>query len=64
MKKYLIGLALVSFFCSGCGPILGQFMGRGEGLKSMEVISGHPPQLKAETSILVFGPFNKTDAAF
>lgn len=64
MKKYLIALALVLFFCSGCGPIIGQFMATGEGLKSMEVISGQPPQLKAGASILVFGPFTKTDDAF
>ncbi|MDO9081187.1 MAG: hypothetical protein Q7U44_10340, partial [Desulfuromonadales bacterium] len=52
------------FILSGCGPILGQFMGRGEGLKSFEVVSGQSPQFKAGASILVFGPFAKTADAF
>jgi hypothetical protein len=64
MKKFLLATVLVSFLCSGCGPIIGQFMAAGEGLKSLEVVSGQPPQLKAGANILVFGPFAKTDAAF
>lgn len=64
MKKLLFALLLLSFFTSGCGPILGQFMGRGEGLKSFEVVSGQVPQVMKGASILVFGPFAKTDDAF
>jgi hypothetical protein len=64
MKRSLFALVLLSFICSGCGPIIGQFMGRGEGIKSFEVVSGQVPQVKAGAAILVFGPFAKTDAAF
>lgn len=64
MKKLLFAFLLFSFFTGGCGPILGQFMGRGEGVKSFEVVSGQVPQLKTGASILVFGPFAKTDDAF
>lgn len=64
MKKLLFVLILVPLFASGCGPVIGQMMASGEGLKSFEVASGQPPQVKAGASILVFGPFAKTDAAF
>lgn len=64
MKKSLLVFVLSVFILSGCGPILGQFMGRGEGIKSFEVVSGQAPQFKAGASILVFGPFAKTADAF
>lgn len=64
MRKTLLAFVLLSFFCSGCGPIIGQFMATGEGLKSLETLSGQPPQLNAGASILVFGPFAKSDDAF
>jgi len=64
MKRPLFAFVLLVFFLSGCGPIIGQFMGSGEGLQSFEVVSGEAPQLKAGASILVFGPFAKTDDAF
>ena len=64
MRKILLALVLSVFILSGCGPILGQFMGRGEGIKSFEVVSGQVPQFKAGTAILVFGPFAKTADAF
>lgn len=64
MKKSLFALVLSLFMLSGCGPIIGQFMGSGEGLNSFEVVSGQPPQVKSGASILVFGPFAKTDDAF
>lgn len=63
MKK-LLTLVLVALCCSGCGPIIGQMMVSGDGLKSLEVVSGQPPQIRAGASILVFGPFAKTDDAF
>lgn len=64
MKRSLLAFVLLAFLLSGCGPIIGQFMGSGEGLQSFEVVSGQPPQLKAGASILVFGPFAKTSDAF
>ena len=64
MKKSLLAFVLLVFLLSGCGPIIGQFMGSGEGLNSFEVVSGQPPQVKAGASILVFGPFAKTADAF
>lgn len=64
MKKILLLCVFSVFFLSGCGPIIGQFMAAGEGLSSFEVTSGQPPQLRAQASILVFGPFAKSDEAF
>lgn len=64
MKKLLFAFILLSCCCSGCGPIIGQFMASGEGLKSFAVVSGQVPQVKTGAAILVFGPFAKTDDAF
>lgn len=64
MKKLLFAFLLSSFIVSGCGPIIGQMMVSGDGLKSFEVVSGQTPQVSSDASILVFGPFAKTDAAF
>lgn len=64
MKKLFLVVLLSSLLLSGCGPIFGQIMASGEGLKSFEVASGQPPQVKAGASILVFGPFAKTADAF
>lgn len=64
MKRTLFAFVLLGVLLSGCGPIIGQFMAGGEGLKSFEVASGPAPQVKAGASILVFGPFAKTADAF
>lgn len=65
MKKILcVALLLLSLVGSGCGPILGKMMSAGDGLKSLDVVSGQVPVLKPGTMILVYGPFEKTDAAF
>lgn len=64
MKRPLLAFLSLLIFLSGCGPLIGQFMGRGEGLKSFEIVGGQAPQVKAGASILVFGPFAKTDDAF
>lgn len=64
MKKLIFALLLFSFFAVGCGPMIGQVMVSGAGLKSFDVVSGPTPQVKRGTSILVFGPFDKTADAF
>lgn len=63
MKR--LGLLLVLLLTlSGCGPIIGQMMSSGEGVKSSELISGKAPTLKPGVSILVYGPFAKTANSF
>ena len=64
MKKFILALILLALLASGCGPIIGQMMVSGDGLKSFAVVDGQPPQVKADASILVFGPFAKSDDAF
>ena len=64
MKRSLPAFVLLVFLLSGCGPIIGQFMGRGEGVESFDVVSGPAPQVKAGAAIVVFGPFAKTADAF
>lgn len=64
MKKFLFSFIFLVFLLNGCGPIIGQSMVSSNGLKSLEVLSGQPPQIKAGTSILVFGPFAKSADAF
>lgn len=64
MKRPLLASLLLTLLLCGCGPIIGQLMGSGEGLDSFIVVSGQPPQVKEQASILVFGPFAKGADAF
>lgn len=64
MKRSLVFLVLIPLLISGCGPILGQLMAMGEGLRSFEVLSGQPPQVKSGETVLVFGPLAKGKDAF
>lgn len=64
MRRSLFSLLLMSFLINGCGPILGQFMAIGEGLRSFEVLNGQPPEVKSGEMILVFGPLTKGKDAF
>ncbi len=56
-----IGLVLL---LTACGPILGGLMKIEEGIKQFEVRSGSLSDLRPGRSLLVFGPFAKTDEAF
>lgn len=64
MRRPLLFLLLIPILLSGCGPIIGQFMAMGEGLRSFEVLSGQPPEVKSGETVLVFGPLAKGKDAF
>jgi len=57
----VLGLAL---FLTACGPIWGGLMKIEEGIKQFEVRSGSLSDLHPGRTLLVFGPFAKTDEAF
>ncbi len=54
----LIGLLV------GCGPIIGAGMVAGGGVKDFRVISGQTQSLTPGSSVLVVGPFAKTEQAY
>jgi len=57
----VLGMVLL---LSACGPIWGGLMKIEEGIKAFEVRSGNLSDLRPGSSLLVFGPFAKTDEAF
>lgn len=64
MMKRLILLLGAVLLLSGCGLIYGQMMGAGDGVKSFRVVEGRLGALQPGGTLLVYGPFAKTDAAF
>jgi len=55
---------LVAVLLTACGPIFGQMMEANNGIKEFTVEKGTLGDLKRGESILVYGPFDKTDDAF
>lgn len=62
MIKGLLFLAL--FFLAGCGPIIGASMVSDGGVKDITTTAGQIQNLVAGSSVLVVGPFDKTEQAY
>jgi len=60
----LIALLGIVLAIGGCGPIFGLVEQVGEGMTSFTVVKGKLADLKAGSSVLVFGPFDKTESAY
>ena len=55
---------LLTIALTGCGPIIGQMMRAADGVKAFDVKHGTLEGLGHGQSVLVLGPFAKTDEAF
>lgn len=64
MNAKLFAVLGIVLLLTACGPIWGGLMKIEEGIKDFEVRSGSLSDLRPGRSLLVFGPFSKTDAAF
>lgn len=61
--KFFFSL-LITLFLTACGPIFGQMMEADNGIKEFAVRKGNLGDLRRGESLLVYGPFAKTDDAF
>lgn len=60
-----IFISLLMILClTACGPLFGQMMLSDNGIKEFSVKKGSLNDLKQGESLLVYGPFEKTDEAF
>ncbi|MCF6179623.1 MAG: hypothetical protein L3J63_09590 [Geopsychrobacter sp.] len=57
-------LLLMLFLLVGCGPMIGASMVSGGGVKQFKTVDGRLQDLKAGSSVLVVGPFAKTEQAY
>jgi hypothetical protein len=55
----LVLVALVCIPLSSCGPIIGNLMAAGGGLKSFEVVSGELSSIEAGAELVIVAPFLK-----
>lgn len=62
MKK-LVALILLPMLLTACGPIIGQLMRMSEGVE-VKNVSGSLPRMKEGATVLVYGPFAKTQEAY